>query len=330
MSDVTAVVLSLGEPYTDRALSSLRRQTVPPAEVIMVSGEVRPFHRAINTGAERARTPFFVQVDADMILDPSCLEEMRAAMSDDAGMIAGQLRDPLLGPILGVRLYRRGCFRDVAVPNSIAPISAFERELERRGWSWLCALRPANGRATRGHSFGEHRPDYNVRYTFAKFTLGGARNRYRKSGDRLRSVFDRLRGSPHPAAPVARIATAHGIFARDWTDQLGRPESDAELNGFAEFLQSSGAQPSASETIAKALRGDLRTAFGTSVAVGIALRKRDAYPTVLECMEMLSMQCEEVAWVATIGLCHGLFLERAAFDRIEEDFDWLQPLLCPS
>jgi hypothetical protein len=45
-----------------------------------------------------------VQVDADMVLDPDCFERLRQAMDDDVGMAVGALRDPLLGPIAGVKI----------------------------------------------------------------------------------------------------------------------------------------------------------------------------------------------------------------------------------
>ncbi len=52
MSDVSAVVLTLGEPHTGRALESITRQTLPPAEVIVIEG-VSPFFRAMNRAPAR-------------------------------------------------------------------------------------------------------------------------------------------------------------------------------------------------------------------------------------------------------------------------------------
>ena len=62
MSDVTALVLSIGEDYTNRAMASVQRQTLRAAETIVVRG-ISPFYRALNDGAVRVRTPFFIQVD---------------------------------------------------------------------------------------------------------------------------------------------------------------------------------------------------------------------------------------------------------------------------
>src|SRR5712672_71664 len=74
--DVTAVVLSIGEATTDEAVASLRRQTLQPRDTIIVR-DVVPFHNALNIGASQVKTPFFVQVDADMILDRECIATLR-------------------------------------------------------------------------------------------------------------------------------------------------------------------------------------------------------------------------------------------------------------
>ena len=54
----------------------MHRQTLPVADTIVVRG-VSPFHCALNAGAAQVRTPFFVQVDADMTFDDTCLEDVR-------------------------------------------------------------------------------------------------------------------------------------------------------------------------------------------------------------------------------------------------------------
>src|SRR2546421_10917476 len=66
-SDITAVVLTVGEGTTDRAIASVRRQTLPPRQILVIE-EVTPFHRALNLASSRVVTPLFVQVDADMVL----------------------------------------------------------------------------------------------------------------------------------------------------------------------------------------------------------------------------------------------------------------------
>ena len=61
--DVTALVLTRGELTIREAVNSLYHQTMPLRDIVMVR-DVVPFHKAINAGAARVKTPFFVQVDA--------------------------------------------------------------------------------------------------------------------------------------------------------------------------------------------------------------------------------------------------------------------------
>lgn len=61
--DVTAVMLSIGEPFVSRTPASLARPT-PPVDVVRVEG-ISPFHRALNAGVARVRSALLVHVDAD-------------------------------------------------------------------------------------------------------------------------------------------------------------------------------------------------------------------------------------------------------------------------
>ncbi|HEY3257981.1 MAG TPA: hypothetical protein VGJ64_03935, partial [Gemmatimonadaceae bacterium] len=128
MSDVSALVLTIGESFTERAVASLAKQTLPPAEIIVVEN-ISPFSSAMNAGIPRVKTPFFVQVDADMILDPGCFEALRAATDDRTGMTVGELRDPLMGQVVGVKLFRTECFEWAAFRDSITPDTDYIAEI---------------------------------------------------------------------------------------------------------------------------------------------------------------------------------------------------------
>src|SRR2546421_1670235 len=152
--DVTAVVLTLGEPTTRRALAALGAQTLPFEECVIVEG-VAPFHRALNTGAASVTTPFFVQVDADMILEPECCAVLRRRMTPEVGIAVGALRDPLMGPIAGVKMYRRECFREMQLRDTAAPEIDFWLALGEPGWQTL----RVPGKPVAAHRPASH-PDY--------------------------------------------------------------------------------------------------------------------------------------------------------------------------
>ena len=69
VSDVSAVVLTIGESTTERALKSIEQQDYPLSETILVEN-VTPSYRAGNVGASRVKTDYLVIVGADMVLEP--------------------------------------------------------------------------------------------------------------------------------------------------------------------------------------------------------------------------------------------------------------------
>jgi cellulose synthase/poly-beta-1,6-N-acetylglucosamine synthase-like glycosyltransferase len=123
-NDVSAVVLTVGEPSTAEAIESLHRQTVPLRDIIVVR-DVTPFHKALNAGAARVKTRFFVQVDADMILDPRCVAALRSGMHRRAGIVVGRLRDALTQDVVGIKLFRTVCFESTVFRDSISPDTDF-------------------------------------------------------------------------------------------------------------------------------------------------------------------------------------------------------------
>lgn len=56
-----------------------------------------------------------------MVLEPSCFAWLRAAMAPDVGMAVGALRDPLVGRLAGVKMYRRECFEELRLRDVPAP-----------------------------------------------------------------------------------------------------------------------------------------------------------------------------------------------------------------
>ena len=235
MSDVGAVVLTVGEPSTNRALASLEAQTLPVEDVVVVDG-VRPFHRAFNTGVARISTPFFVQVDADMVLDPDCVEVLRAAISSDVGIAVGALRDPLMGRIGGVKLFRRSCLRALPHRNTIGPEVDLYLTLGRRGW-WTQYLTGHGRRATGEPTLGAHRPDYTVDYVFGTYYVLGRLYGHRQDARALHWRLTQLRRTAHPMAPVARLAIAHGALGSE-TGDISKPRPHPDDAAFLRRLVS--------------------------------------------------------------------------------------------
>lgn len=325
-SDVTALVLTIGEDYTDRAIASVRRQTLPAAETIVVRG-VSPFHRAFNSGAGRVRTTFFIQVDADMILDDTCIEDLRDGMADRVALVVGHLRDPLSGRVVGIKLFRTQCFTHVKLRDSVSSETDVTDDLQRQGWTTVYALKYGATSPAEMHTFGEHRPDYSPRYTFCKYLREGMKARYRKAGGGLRAKFQRLHASGHRAAMIAVIAAAQGIFVKEERDIHTPCAPSEEFEFLEQFLnvQRVDESPPASED--DLVRQDLRAGFKRAYALAICLRRRLAASDFTAHVRQLSQADDLASWVALVGLCHGVFVEEYREAEAEEALAALGELL---
>lgn len=326
MSDITAVVLSIGEPYTERAIASVQRQTLPVATTVVVRG-VSPFHRALNEGAARVRTPFFVQVDADVILDEVCLAELRARMDARLGLVSAFLRDPVLARTQGVRLYRTQCFERVQIRDSISPDMDFEHDIRAHGWGRLYALRYHGEPPEQWHTLGDHQPSYTLHYTFCKFVLEGVRARYRRREGRVGLTFRRLQASPHWAANIALIGVARGLFLSEQRDLLVPYPRSAEFEMLETFLAADGTDHGVKAAAADGADGGDRERFLRASAEGVRYRQAGASAAFLERLQQLKQQGGRAAWIAAMGMCHGLFHHPDRHGEAQAAYASLQELL---
>jgi hypothetical protein len=320
-SDVTAVVLTIGEPFVTRALASLARQTLPPADVVVVVG-ISPFHRALNAGVERVRSPFLVHVDADMVLDPSALADLRACMAPHIGVAIGGLRDALRGSIVGVKLFRTECVVAQPFPDSIAPDVDCITALRARGWLTAHALAYRPGPRALWHTFGAHEPDYTPQYTFAKFRILGARYRHSRNGRGLRRLFDALHASRHEAALFAQVGAASGVFWRATHDLLQPHGRCDELDRLQRLL----ARQANAEPPPPALAAAPRDAYLDHYRGGCELAAHGAGATLHAWVTSLAAQPTFAAWSALLGLCRGALADEPDVDAASADFDSLAEL----
>lgn len=325
MRDITAVVLSIGEPYTDRAIASVQSQTLPVADTVVVRG-ISPFHCALNAGAAQVRTPFFVQVDSDMTFDDTCLEELRGRMGDELGLVSGHLRDPMMGRVHGIRLYRTKCFEHVQIRDSISPDMDFGNDIERHGWGRLYALR-IHGPREQWHTFGDHRPDYNPLYTFSKFILSGVRARYRRHQGKVQLIFQQLRESRHEAATIALIAVAHGLFLREERDLLAPYRRTADFALLEAFLAAPGEEACDAAEFTAGTPNSLRERFKRSYELGVRARQRGQSNAFITRLHALKAQTDVGSWLELVAQCHGLFHDRYGDADVDEAYAAITELL---
>jgi hypothetical protein len=325
--DVTALLLTVGEATTERALDSIRRQTLAPAETIVVEG-VAPFWKALQKGAAKVDTPFFVQVDADMVLDETCLERLRGAMAPEVGIAVGQLRDPLLGTIAGVKVFRRACFDATSLRDSVASDVAFYLDIAALGWLTLHVLSYDADPRRAMHTFGDHMPAYTPAYTWATYYLLGCRYVDRSDLRGFLWRLGRLRRSRHAMATVARVALCAGLFA-DQTRDVAKSSvtSDAELLG---CLAAAPIPRAPLPVGAAAAASDVCERY---YGLGRALAARGGCAELRSWLANLGTEPPEETWIAEASLCRGFLSTRRSetASAVRERLGKLQrPLRAPT
>ena len=325
LHDVSAIVLSNGEAHTERALESLERQTLRPAEIIPVGPEVSPFYRAFDAGAAQVKTRFFVQVDSDMVLDGTCLQSLRDCMTGRVGMVSGLLRDPILTRIMGVQLFRSEAVRAITHTDSIVTESNFSTSLQQAGWVRICALNPEKPGAER-NTLGLHDPGYTPESTFSKFLVTGTQIRCRGVGKRGRSFLQQLLASQHRYSIIACIAAARG-FTLALRDDILRPFPAHSESVFLEtFLNQPDPSPPRRVPPIDLSLTDWRRLFEEFASIGQELCRRCDPEAFVHTMRNLVQTPNLASFVALTGLCNGLFRD---FDEedLRYDYDHLANLL---
>jgi len=303
MSDVAAVVLTLGERTTSRALESLEAQTLPVEDVVVVEGN-RPFHRALNLGAERVATPYFVQVDADMVLDRDCVEVLRTGMEDRVGIAVGTLRDPLIGKLTGIKMFRRSCFELLRLRDTVAPEIDFYVSLERLGWMTRWLLGWDRVKAGDG-TLGEHRPDYDLEYAYGTYYLLGRLYSHRGDARALQWRFTQLRSSAHEMAPIARLAMAQGILGSETRD-IAKPRPAPAAASFLHRLTASRVEAGIAPdgTWRRWMAAEPSTLFESFRELGASLRAA-SHAGLRACLRLLGEYDHPRSLLAEVALGHG-------------------------
>ncbi len=324
MSDVSAILLSVGEPFVPRAREALAGQ-VPPLNEVVVVEHVSPFHRAIQEGAARVTSPFFVQVDADMILDPSCVAELRAAMDADVGMVCGNLRDPLMGQVEGVKLFRTEVVRRVPHGDTVSTETDFVSDMQRAGWRLRYIGRAPADSAEPHRTYGEHRPDYTPAYTFQKYLIEGRKYRYRGARTGLFSKVMGLEQSTHQLAPFVRIVLAHGFFQETDRDPPKPAPPDPRVDSLVRLLSATAESPAVVDRLFPLSRfGTLRELFREFARSGHTLAEQGAGRSVDDVLRQLgAVRRQWASLVALLGFGHGILMPRIDQTRLDRDLRML-------
>lgn len=318
-SDVTAVVLTIGEETTKDAVDSLSSQTLLPDEIIIIEN-ISPFHRALNLGASRVKTKYFIQVDADMILNKNAIEILIKYMKNNVGVVIGGLRDKLFGRVSGVRMFRAAIFSNYQFEDSISPDADFYNAIPKSGWRIIHNVaRGLRKFAISGEILGEQRRIYDPLYTFQKMKLLGARIRHRSDFYEFIKRWGYLRRSiEQPIYLYAIIGLSHGIFSNYVKDELRPFKEDRDFNFIKDLLNKNNTDSAKEEhSFSPCLKTPLEI-FRYCLNLGIKVATLNSSAIFKSDIDIIKRKNVHYSSIAAIGLCQGLFCEKKLDRKLEE------------
>lgn len=212
-------MLSSGESTLAQALAALRQQTLELSSLHQVEG-VRPFARAFNQGVSLLEEPYFVQCDADMILDDRAVEVLYSGMATGVGMVSALLDDPLQGAIKGVKLHRTELARRFPHREQASPETDYRARWQAEGWREVFLARAG--------PLGRHLPPEDGPAVAGRFRYLGAVIRRRGDFSDARLRLARLaERAEHPRAPLAALALLSGLDREENQDGCGSTDPRA-------------------------------------------------------------------------------------------------------
>jgi hypothetical protein len=206
--DITVFVIESGEPSFKQALTAVNAQTYQTQ--VKIISNVTPMWKAFQQMLDLCETPYFVQVDADMILKPSAIETLATSFEKQDSsccMYVGFLFDSDMDRnILGVKIYDHRVFKHFPYKESFS-CEVFQLEqLKRFGYSYKVA--DLKSSTQESESLGKHSPSQTPEMAFSRWERNMLK--YRSLGyDYLASypkiMLDKVRSQPHNNIALAQL-----------------------------------------------------------------------------------------------------------------------------
>lgn len=306
-SDITAVVLTIGEETTKETIKSLNNQIMSPAEIVVIK-DIYPFYKAMNEAASRVKTEFFIQVDADMILYENALATLRKVMDKKTGIAVGVLKDSLIGNIAGLKMFRTSLFEKHEFKNKVSQDTFFASEIKKSGWRVKYVAGGLDKFLINGRPLGEHRPAYGSLYTFCKFRLEGRRIRYRKNFYDFICKWKRLKKSLFENTNLfALTGMSHGMFERGGDEGLRPFVEDVDFRSINEFIKDEKIIVPKKDNYEPLYFRSPGLLFGYYLDKGMKMLEARSLEDFMAILIGLSKKPVFLSGIAAAGLCKGLF-----------------------
>jgi hypothetical protein len=237
-SDITAVVLTVDPShFLEGCLASIDKQWLAASKIELVKN-ISPFSKASQEALNRVKTPFYLSIDEDMMLYPTCFAKLYKIMMDNpmCAEALAQLYDPIRGEITGIRMYRTEVVRKIG----FYPLKKYKgaefsmcQQIKENGYTSINC----------GIIEGIHHPIYKPDEAFFKWRFMMEQARFDKKSIgtfhfQLNILIDYWKRTGDDAAIYAIAGYLDGIQSEDVSKELtyeGR-KSDQTFNNLKSYL----------------------------------------------------------------------------------------------
>ena len=164
LKDVTIFLITCGNnPNYGHCIEALNKQTVSfRLEIIK---DIAPMSKAFQEMLDRCKTPYYIQVDNDMILKPNAIEQMYYAIEHtdvQNAMVCFRLHDTHLNlEIQGVKIYKHDIFKKYPYIDCLSCEMNQLSRMKKDGWEYLVMT----------EVLGEHSPYWTEEGIFDRYFI---------------------------------------------------------------------------------------------------------------------------------------------------------------
>lgn len=223
--EITAVILTVGAgTFFEKCLESIKRQNLAPARMEIVRDE-KPFSKASQVALDLVKTQFYVPVDDDMILSPSCFQRLYHTICSKpkCAEALARLKDPIMGNIVGVRMYRTEIVRSIGF-YPLRDEKGCERKMHKE-------IIKAGYVSINCHVVeGCHHPVYSPYEAYRKFRFFAEKARYYKNNEStfmeaMDKILDYWQRTHESSALYALAGLFEGLQSDDIEQELTYEDS---------------------------------------------------------------------------------------------------------
>lgn len=293
---VSALLLTIGEKTFEAAYDALKKQTIPFHQIVVIKN-VSPFSSAFNEGVSKITTPFFIECDADMILDRNCAEVLMSKITPTTGMVIGHLRDPLQGSVMGVKLYRTDCCRRFSHENHFNCEYIFYAELLENNWT-------AEIIDKKSATLGVHRADItDPVYHFERFKYLGVKIFARKAWwDFTNRLIELAQSQEKNIAVMSVMAMVCGFYLYQTSDHLKAYAISKEYHLWQKRLRSLSGANKKSRVFSSCGAWGYFAGYWDGIGIRMRWKKLNMEAVMRECI--CSNQYPK--WAYFLGLCSSI------------------------